>query len=291
MCWHASGEERAVGGVVKDDVDAHQEPPCGHRQRQGKQVGDVERQVHEGRQAQIGRYRGGNVHQATAQARLRIWSERLFPRGALHQRPFDCRRHSGKCSGALCGRCVDGKAAGPRIGRAGSLVHIQPFRLSLGDLNTLAGRRTGWCTLRTPGFANEGRCRRRRSLRPGRGASARAPARRHGVRGRLTTRAATPTPSASTPRTRRTRRHRVHRLQRPQLPELRAPARATGVAEQRVDDELRRQRRDGRLRVQQRIANGLFAKRAHLVTPWFHRMVADLVRFNRAARELLAIRR
>jgi predicted NAD/FAD-binding protein len=33
--------------------------------------------------------------------------------------------------------------------------------------------------------------------------------------------------------------------------------------------------------------NGLFAKRAHLVTPWFHRMLADLVRFNRAARELL----
>ncbi|HEX3688875.1 MAG TPA: FAD-dependent oxidoreductase [Solirubrobacteraceae bacterium] len=34
-------------------------------------------------------------------------------------------------------------------------------------------------------------------------------------------------------------------------------------------------------------ANGLFAKRAHLVTPWFHRMVADMARFNRAARELL----
>ena len=33
--------------------------------------------------------------------------------------------------------------------------------------------------------------------------------------------------------------------------------------------------------------NGLFAKRAHLVTPWFHRMVADLVRFNRNARALL----
>src|SRR3954449_4454869 len=33
--------------------------------------------------------------------------------------------------------------------------------------------------------------------------------------------------------------------------------------------------------------NGLFAKRAHLVTPWFHRMVAALVRFNREARELL----
>jgi uncharacterized protein len=33
--------------------------------------------------------------------------------------------------------------------------------------------------------------------------------------------------------------------------------------------------------------NALFAKRSHLVTPWFHRMVADLVRFQRAARELL----
>jgi predicted NAD/FAD-binding protein len=33
--------------------------------------------------------------------------------------------------------------------------------------------------------------------------------------------------------------------------------------------------------------NGLFAKRGHLVTPWFHRMVADLVRFDRDARALL----
>lgn len=33
--------------------------------------------------------------------------------------------------------------------------------------------------------------------------------------------------------------------------------------------------------------NGLFAKRAHLVTPWFHRMIVELARFNRAARELL----
>ncbi len=34
--------------------------------------------------------------------------------------------------------------------------------------------------------------------------------------------------------------------------------------------------------------NGLFAKRSHLATPWFHRMIADLVRFNRRARELLS---
>jgi uncharacterized protein len=34
--------------------------------------------------------------------------------------------------------------------------------------------------------------------------------------------------------------------------------------------------------------NGLFAKRAHLATPWFHRMLADLVRFQRDARTLLS---
>ena len=33
--------------------------------------------------------------------------------------------------------------------------------------------------------------------------------------------------------------------------------------------------------------NALYAKRRHLVTPWFQRMVADLVRFNRDARSLL----
>jgi predicted NAD/FAD-binding protein len=36
--------------------------------------------------------------------------------------------------------------------------------------------------------------------------------------------------------------------------------------------------------------NALFAKRRHLLTPWFHRMVSDLARFNRAARALLAAR-
>jgi uncharacterized protein len=34
-------------------------------------------------------------------------------------------------------------------------------------------------------------------------------------------------------------------------------------------------------------ANGLFAKRAHLAQPWFHRMLADVVRFQRAGRALL----
>src|SRR4051812_14854793 len=35
-------------------------------------------------------------------------------------------------------------------------------------------------------------------------------------------------------------------------------------------------------------ANGLFANRAHLAKPWFHRMLADVIRFQRAGRELLA---
>jgi uncharacterized protein len=33
--------------------------------------------------------------------------------------------------------------------------------------------------------------------------------------------------------------------------------------------------------------NGLFAKRTHLATPWFHRMLADVLRFQREARALL----
>jgi predicted NAD/FAD-binding protein len=37
-------------------------------------------------------------------------------------------------------------------------------------------------------------------------------------------------------------------------------------------------------------ANGLFANRAHIAKPWFHRMLADVIRFQRAARELLATR-
>jgi uncharacterized protein len=35
--------------------------------------------------------------------------------------------------------------------------------------------------------------------------------------------------------------------------------------------------------------NGLFANRNHLLAPWFHRMVGELVRFNRAAHALLAL--
>jgi predicted NAD/FAD-binding protein len=34
--------------------------------------------------------------------------------------------------------------------------------------------------------------------------------------------------------------------------------------------------------------NGVYAKRAHIVTPWFQRMLADLARFHREARALLA---
>jgi uncharacterized protein len=44
----------------------------------------------------------------------------------------------------------------------------------------------------------------------------------------------------------------------------------------------------GQFEYSSRSPNGLFATRRHLVTPWFHRMMIDLARFNRAARRLLA---
>ncbi len=50
------------------------------------------------------------------------------------------------------------------------------------------------------------------------------------------------------------RRHRLHRLQRPQLPQLRAPARPARSGLAAVDDDLQRQRRPRRLRVQRLLA-------------------------------------
>jgi uncharacterized protein len=44
----------------------------------------------------------------------------------------------------------------------------------------------------------------------------------------------------------------------------------------------------GQFEYSSRSPNGLFATRRHLVTPWFHQMVFDLARFNRAAVRLLA---
>ena len=60
---------------------------------------------------------------------------------------------------------------------------------------------------------------------------------------RATTRAGTPTPSGSTPRTRPTTSTRLHRLQRPQLPALRAAAGASRRRVAAVEHELRRLRR------------------------------------------------
>ena len=85
-------------------------------------------------------------------------------------------------------------------------------------------------------------------------------------------------------------RHRVHRVQRPQLPELRATADEARRRLAAVDDELQRQRR----RSATSSTRGARRTRcsptaAILLTPWFHRMVTDLARFNRAARELLAL--
>jgi predicted NAD/FAD-binding protein len=63
--------------------------------------------------------------------------------------------------------------------------------------------------------------------------------------------------------------------------------RQLGVAWQRSDMSFGVSDGRGDFEYNSASPNGLFAKRAHLLTPWFHRMIADLMRFNRTARELL----
>lgn len=64
--------------------------------------------------------------------------------------------------------------------------------------------------------------------------------------------------------------------------------RQLGVAWQRSDMSFGVSDGRGDFEYNSASPNGLFAKRAHLLTPWFYRMIADLVRFNRTARELLS---
>ena len=61
-----------------------------------------------------------------------------------------------------------------------------------------------------------------------------------------------------------------------------------GVATQRSDMSFGVSDPSGAFEYNGASPNGLYAQRRHLVTPWFQRMIADLVRFNREARTLLA---
>ncbi len=63
--------------------------------------------------------------------------------------------------------------------------------------------------------------------------------------------------------------------------------RALGVAWQPAEMSFSVSDGVGAFEYASRSANGLFANRRHLATPAFHRMVADLHRFHRAARRLL----
>jgi len=60
-----------------------------------------------------------------------------------------------------------------------------------------------------------------------------------------------------------------------------------GVASQPSDMSFAVSDESGDFEYSSTSANGLFAKRAHLMTPWFLRMLADVVRFQRHGRELL----
>src|ERR1700712_2097097 len=64
--------------------------------------------------------------------------------------------------------------------------------------------------------------------------------------------------------------------------------RQIGVPWQRSDMSFAVSDESGDFEYSSTSVNGLFANRAHLAQPWFHRMLADVVRFQRAARTLLA---
>ena len=131
--------------------------------------------------------------------------------------------------------------------------------------------------------AHEGRHRRHRRLRARRGPPA-APRPTTSPCSRPTTAsAATPTPSTSrSTATWSPRRHRLHRLQRAELPELPgAPRRARG-GDPAQRDELRGvATRGSGLEYRGTNLDTLYAQRSNLPRPSFHRMLVDILRFNR----------
>ena len=135
--------------------------------------------------------------------------------------------------------------------------------------------------------AHEDRHRRHRRLRAGRRPPAAPPPRHHRVRVRHTSR------RPHQHRRRRGRRpvgrgrHRLHRLQRAQLPGfVRCSTARRGDPADR--DELQRQRSPHRARVPGHEPQHALRPAAQPRQPSFLRLLADIVRFNRAARRLVA---
>ena len=134
----------------------------------------------------------------------------------------------------------------------------------------------------------EDRDRRRRRLRARRRPRCTSAPRRHGVRGERVRRAGTRTPSASTPSD---ETHHVDTgfivFNDRNYPNFERLLDRLGVAVAAVGHELLRSPTARRLRVRQRVAERAVRAAARTSSaPWFHRMLADLVRFNRAARAL-----
>ena len=139
-----------------------------------------------------------------------------------------------------------------------------------------------------PGVSDEDRDRRRRRVGPGRGVPAAPRSRGDGVRVRPSTPAGTPTPI------------RVDTADETlyvdsgfivfndrNYPRFERLLARLGVVSQPSVMSFSVSDGTGDFEYSSGSPNGLFAKRAHLVTPWFHRMVADLARFNHQARRLL----
>ena len=137
-----------------------------------------------------------------------------------------------------------------------------------------------------PGASDEDRDRRRRRVGSGGGVPAAPRSRGDSVRVRPTMPAVTPTRSASTPRT----RHCTWTAASSSSTTATTPAsngcwRGSGSSSQPSVMSFSVSDGTGDFEYSSGSPNGLFAKRAHLVTPWFHRMIADLARFNRAGPE------
>jgi hypothetical protein len=110
-------QERAVSAVVEHDVGPKHEARGGDRQRQHQQVRDIQRQVHEHREREVGHDRSRDVQQAAAQARALVRGKGLAPEGTLPAGPgTDRDRCLGRCGHATpSGRLGESQGIGTHV--------------------------------------------------------------------------------------------------------------------------------------------------------------------------------
>jgi hypothetical protein len=89
-------QERAVGAVVEQDVDANEEAGGGHRDREDQQVGHVEQGHHQREEREVGHDRRRDVDEAAPQVGHGVRGQRLLEGcGRRRGRGGDAHRASG----------------------------------------------------------------------------------------------------------------------------------------------------------------------------------------------------